>query len=520
MAMKKKVEVQDKKNKKCREKVEKILVKKAKHNKVIRKKIEVNKKQKIKRKLYSASQLLKAANAVKARGMSVRKAAAKFNVPATSVHRAAKNPEERPSRTGPPQVLSPQIENEIVNWILYRAETGSPVSKGELLDSVQKYVISLGDQIPKTPFTNGRPGRHWFEKFRARHPQITIRTPQHLSNSRASVTEEDLRAWFCEIEINLKNKGLDQIQPSRIFNCDETNLLFIPKSEKVLTEKGAPSVYKIVDGGEKESLTVLFMYGADGTRAPPMLMFKYADKVPPSIIKSCPSGWGIGHSESGWMTTETFYEYIRKVFYPWLLEQEIEFPIVIYLDGHSSHVTIPLVSFCRQTKIELICLFPNSTHIIQPLDIAFFHPFKNVWRNSILKYKSQNNITRLKKEHVASVLQEALQSFPNEKKTIQNGFRASGLVPLNPDAVQFNMLQKKKKNKKKAEQCQPANYSQKTESMKQHLVTLEQNLSDDLINSFKEAEITGTRSKDIADNRSLFEYWLRIKEACDGNQIN
>ena len=310
--------------------------KKAKHNKVIRKKIEeVKRKQKIKRKLYSASQLLKAVDAVNARGMSVRKAAVKLNVPATSVHRAEKNPEERPSRTGPPQVLSPQIENEIVNWILYRAETVSPVGKVELLDSVQKYVISLGDQIPKTPFTNGRPGRHWFKKFRARHPQITIRTPQHLSNSRASVTEEDHIDWVCEIESHLKNKGLDHIQPSRIFNSDETNILFIPKSEKVLTEKVAPSVYKLVDGGEKESLNVLFRYGADGTRTPPMLMFKYADKVPPSIVKSFPSGWGIDHSESGWMTTKTFYEYIMKVFYPWLLEQEIEFPIVIYLVGHS-----------------------------------------------------------------------------------------------------------------------------------------------------------------------------------------
>ena len=87
------------------------------------------------------------------------------------------------------------------------------------------------------------------------------------------------------------------------------------------------------------------MYSADGTRAPPMLMFKYADGVPPNILKYCPAHWSIGNSESGWMTTETFYEYVANVFYPWLLQRDIDFPVVIYLDGHSSHVTIPLVKF-------------------------------------------------------------------------------------------------------------------------------------------------------------------------------
>ena len=197
--------------------------------------------------------------------------------------------------------------------------------------------------------------------------------------ARASVTGDDLRGWFSEIQVYLQSKGLDKLQPSRVFNCDETKVQLIPKSEKVLTEKGATSVYIVVDGCEKVSSTALFMYSADGTRAPPMLMFKYADRVPASILKNCPADWDIGNSENGWMTTETFYEYLAKIFYPWLQKSEIEFAVIIYLDGHSSHVTIPLVKFCREKQIELIALFPNATHIMQPLDIAFFHSFKEMW---------------------------------------------------------------------------------------------------------------------------------------------
>ncbi|TGZ46503.1 Uncharacterized protein DBV15_10347 [Temnothorax longispinosus] len=109
------------------------------------------------------------------------------------------------------------------------------------------------------------------------------------------------------------------------------------------------------------------------------------------------------------MTTETFYEYIANVFYPWLLKENIHFPIVLYLDKHSSHVTIPLVSFCREKKIELISLYPNATHIIQPLDVALFHPFKDLWRKTVPKWKLENETFRLKKEQFPAVLKKKLK---------------------------------------------------------------------------------------------------------------
>ena len=286
----------------------------------------------------------------------------------------------------------------------------------------------------------------------------------------------------------------------------------------MLTEKGATSVYVVVDGCEKESLTALFMYSADGTRAPPMLMFKYADRVPASILKNCPADWGIGNSENVWMTTETFYEYIANVFYPWLQKSEIEFPVIIYLDGHSSHVTIPLVKFCREKQIELIALFPNATHIMQPLDISFFHPFKEMWRSTIIKYKAEKNISRLKKEPVPAVLFQTLESYVNEKTTIQNGFEAAGLVHFDPEAIDYNVLHKKSKKRRKDEPVQKAVLDHEFEDMKKHLLTLEKNLSDTMLKTFRDNEATGVRNADT-ENSSLFQYWLEVKKAVGGKNV-
>ncbi|XP_026669809.1 uncharacterized protein LOC113464416 [Ceratina calcarata] len=254
MAVKKKSNVETKNSMKSKHKLEST-----------KKKVLKNQKKKDKRKQYSSDDVQKALDAVN-KGLSYREAAKKFGVPATSIHRALQHPKKLNSRHGPAPILSTEVEKEIIHWILYRAERDYPVSKTELLDSVQAYIRRLKIQ---TPFTNDRPGRHWYENFRQRHQQITLRTPQQLTLIRAQVSEDDLRGWFEEVKAYLVKNNLLNIHPSRVFNCDETNIQLIPKSEKILTRKGATTAYKVVHGYEKESITALFMYAADGTRAPP-----------------------------------------------------------------------------------------------------------------------------------------------------------------------------------------------------------------------------------------------------------
>ena len=120
---------------------------------------------------------------------------------------------------------------------------------------------------------------------------------------RASVTQEDLKGWFNEVDVH----------PSHVFNCVETNVQLRTKSERILTEKGSRAAYKVVDASQKESVSLIFMYNAEGTRAPPMVLYPYKAKVPKTIIQNFPKGWGIGASDSGWMTIEAFYEYITNV---------------------------------------------------------------------------------------------------------------------------------------------------------------------------------------------------------------
>jgi hypothetical protein len=76
------------------------------------------------------------------------------------------------------------------------------------------------------------------------------------------------------------------------------------------------------------------------------------------------------------MTSEVFYEYIANVFHPFLVSQGVVFPVVLFVDGRKSHLTYQLSVLCNELKIEVIALYPNATRILQPADVAVFHPVK------------------------------------------------------------------------------------------------------------------------------------------------
>lgn len=326
-----------------------------------------------------------------------------------------------------------------------------------------------------------------------------------------------MQEWFQNIGQYLTNKNLLNVSSNRIFNCDESSILLCPDAESVLAAKGSRAVYKVVDGG-KEALTVLFMYRADGTRAPPMLMYSYKKSVPKKIIDNTPRGWGIGVSNSGWMTTETFYEYISNIFYPWLLKENAEFPIIVYMDNHSSHLNLPLATFCREKKIELIMLPPNSTHIMQPLDISFFHPFKEMWKKCVPKWKNEQNLSQFKKEDFPLVLKFTLENMTNAEKVIVSGFRGSGLYPFNPKAVDYDILNKSKKNKQIVEEQHPDNNLENVGKV-QFLQMFEKNLAEDTLSEFKSAAENGCWTGEL-EKKALFNYWFDIYTKSMGIDTN
>lgn len=385
---------------------------------------------------YSKENLQKAIEAVQdvSNKLSTRQIAEKYGVPRSSLRYHIKNPGHKTS-LGPSPILTVSEESSLEDWIIISARKGFPRNKEDILDTVQKFLV---ENPRPNSFLNNRPGDGWWKAFLKRHPKLTIRTSEGVTKASSCVSEKDIRGWFTEIQNYVAEKDLTSIlsTPHRIFNADETNFQICVKSGQVLAEKGAKNVYNVEQSQVKESITVLFTFSAAGNVCCPFIVYPY-QRLPEKISDSVPDGWGIGKSDTGWMTTEVFYEFIANVFHPYLLGNNIELPVILYVDGHKTHLNFHLSQLCTHLQIELIALYPNATRILQPADVAAFRPLKVGWRKTLRKWQNEHNNQGVTKLNFAPVLHEAVM-MSLKPEILVNGFKACGLYPFNPDAIDYD----------------------------------------------------------------------------------
>lgn len=383
---------------------------------------------------YSSEAVEKALQSVREGSSSLRQASKDFGIPFTTLQQKHTGVYPVKTRSGPSSVFTEQEEKALVQYTLARSRQGFPITRSQLLDAAQELVTKLGKE---TPFVDNRPSKHWYKSFLSRNPELTEKLSQSLTKRRANVTESSIRQWFSSIENYLRERSLLNIGPRRIFNLDESSFKLNPTGVKVLVSKDDRAAYNVCNS-DKEAYTVLVTGNAAGELVPTMIVYPY-QTIPPKISRNFPDEFRIGKSSSGWMTAETFYMFIANVFHPWCVENQIEFPVALFLDGHGSHLNMALSDFCVKNKIELIALYPNATHILQPMDVSVFRTLKRAYEKAVQEWRNKNNLKLLTRYDFAGVVKAALDSL-DTKRILANGFRACGLHPFNPDAPAYNKL--------------------------------------------------------------------------------
>ena len=156
-------------------------------------------------------------------------------------------------------------------------------------------------------------------------------------------------------------------------------------------------------------------------------------------MDSIPESWVLGKSDTGWMKGDVFYEYIVNDFNKWVSDNNIKRPIILFIDGHKSHMTMALSEACETNGIILYALPPNTTHILQPADVSVFRPLKEGWRNTVRKWQNmtENINSSVTKTNFCKVFNMTLNET-NMVNYIKNGFRKCGLFPLNEDNVDYS----------------------------------------------------------------------------------
>ena len=107
---------------------------------------------------------------------------------------------------------------------------------------------------------------------------------------------------------------------------------------------------------------------------------------------------------------------------------------MLIMDGHGSYIYSEFADRCEQLKIIPFLLIPHTTHICQPLDVVCFQPLKHYHGQAIDRaVRDYGDMTFNKVEFLATFQDVRKQAFTSS--TIISSFRATGLIPYDPDRV-------------------------------------------------------------------------------------
>lgn len=211
----------------------------------------------------------------------------------------------------------------------------------------------------------------WWRRFLERQPKLTLRRGDSTAHVRMdAVNRETMDQYFALLKDVMEEHRLFD-KPSQIYNVDESGVPLDPRPPNIVATKGSRKVrYRV--SGRKGQVTIVGLANATGQAIPPMDIFD-AQKLNYAWTKGEFPGTKYGLSGNGWINTELFESWLSEHFVEHAVSAR---PLLLLLDGHSTHYQPQSVRFAKEHGVIMLCLPPHTTHESQPLDCGVFGPLK------------------------------------------------------------------------------------------------------------------------------------------------
>jgi len=275
-------------------------------------------------------------------------------------------------------------------------------------------------------FVNNLPGPDFVKGFLNRHKNLTVRQVNLIKRGRAAVSHDTVNAFFDNFY-----KVAAGVPPENIHNYDETNLQENPGGKKGIVKRGSKYPEEVGDFS-KSAVSVMFCGSAAGEFLPPYVVYKAQNHYKCWMLGG-PKGARYNSSPSGWFDMPICEDWFFKTYLP--VASRLPGKKVLIGDNLSSHLSTKVIDSCRENNIAFVCLPPNATDKMQPLDVGFFAQMKGAWRKQLREYKQRDpTALLLRKTEFPKMLKELVEGL-NPQDHLPSAFRKCGLYPLNRQEV-------------------------------------------------------------------------------------
>ena len=355
------------------------------------------------------------------RGMPVKRAARMFGVPRSTLRDRVAENVKHCTNPGPVPYLTNAEEAELAGFLVDVAKAGYGKSRRDI-KWIAESVAREKNVLKHTKISDG-----WYRRFMERQSHLSLRKGDPTANVRMDcLTPEKMKQYFELLKDVLEEHNLME-SPGQIYNVDETGMPLDHRPPKVVTLRGQKKV-RCRTSGNKSQITVIGCVSASGQAIPPFVIFD-CKRLNKQWTYGEVNGTTYGMSAKGWVDSELFHGWLTDHFLQFAVAAR---PLLLVLDGHSSHYQPELVQYAKEKDvIILFCLPPHTTHESQPLDISVF---KQNWQNACHKFMQSNPGKVVTKYQFSPLLNEAWMATMTPAN-ICSGFRKCGIYPFNPDAI-------------------------------------------------------------------------------------
>lgn len=177
-------------------------------------------------------------------------------------------------------------------------------------------------------------------------------------------------------------------------------------------------------------MTVLACASACGQAIPPFVVFnrkslnqKWTEVEVPETL--------YGLSSNGWMTSDLFYYWFQCHFLEYIPPAR---PVLLLLDGHSSHYCPETIKLAAESKVIVFALPPHTTHITQPLDRGCFSPLKAAWREECHNFSTKNPGRVVTRVEFCEIFSKSWHKTVTPSNIIAS-FKVTGICPFNRSVI-------------------------------------------------------------------------------------
>jgi hypothetical protein len=299
---------------------------------------------------------------------SLRIAADAFEVSyKTTCHRRRGRPSG--SRGGHNRKLDASQEAALCSWLDRMIRLGFPPRK-EIIQQHADWLLSISS-APGSPTV----GQCWVSRFLKRHPEYIVRRDDRIDAERhARHNSEEILVWFEKFR-----EASQGIEDRDKWNMDECGAFCgMAQSSWVIVRKEMLRAWA-ADPANREWITNIESISGDGETIPPFLVLTGKLHLLHWYLTRLPQGYSVATSESGYSNGQLALEWLDH------FDRFTAYgrPRLLLLDGHDSHITDELIRRCHDKDITPFCLPPHTTHILQPLDVGVFQPFKHYLSQAI-----------------------------------------------------------------------------------------------------------------------------------------